>query len=288
MLSFNIVDWSLTPQFSTMLITNQTGIISQDIVTVTSLGGFNPDAGNAVSAVPSGWTGVPTIPVRASLVPELGMKVCLLDTYYANGTQIPFKVLAQNGPVAWVSETARCGRNDGFAVPTPGVPDFLFDQNGVAGIQFAALSNTAPGTYHVKVITISGAQTNSLTVDLVVVQAPFVHQLAQLSTVSFSASGGVVRFKVGVSVPGATGVFINVQISAVSSGGQFVSGTSGTFAVNPGGNVNNIPIAITLKPSAIGQTFSLQATIMVGLAANALTGTSTQTNIQGFTFTVTP
>jgi len=289
LLAFNIVDWSLTPQFSTMLITNQTGIISQDIVTVTSLGGFNPDGGNAVSAVPSGWSpGVPAVPVLSTKVPELGMKVCLLDTYDANGVQIPFSVLAQNGPVAWVSETARCGRNDGFAVPTPGVPDFLFDANGVPGIQFAALSHTAPGTYHVKVITISGAQTNSLTITLVVVQAPVIHQLAQLNSVSFSATGGVLRFKVGVTSPGVSNVFVNVQISAVSSGGQFVSGTSGTFAVNGGGNANNIPIAITLKPSAIGQTFSLQATIMVGLAANALTGTSTQANVFGATFTVTP
>jgi hypothetical protein len=75
---------------------------------------------------------------------------------------------------------------------------------------------------------------------------------------------------------------------AVGSTGQFTSGTSATFLVNPGGNANNIPISLPLKQSAIGTTFTLQAIIMVGLSPDALTGTSIQGNVFSLTFTVTP
>jgi hypothetical protein len=280
---------AFSAQFPTFAITNQTGIISQDIVTVTALGGLNSEGGTAVSAVPSGWyPGTPLIPIRRTSVPELGRSLCLLDTFYANGTQIPFSVLRLTGPVAWVGITARCGRNDGFAVPTPGSPDVFTDAHGVAGVQIAALSNTAPGTYTIKLIALFGLLTRSFTFTLVVLPAPFIHQLVYIHNPSFSASGGVETMKVGISVPGTTNVFVNVQITAVGSAGQFISGTSGTFLVNAGGNANNIAITIPLTKSATGQTFSFSATIMVGLTADALTGTSTQSSIFGATFIVGP
>ncbi len=286
---FNVQDFAMSAQFPTFAITNQTGIISQDIVTVTALGGLNGEGGNAVSAVPSGWyPGTPPLPIRRTNVPELGRSLCLLDTFYANGTQIPFSVLRLTGPIAWVSFTARCGRNDGFAVPTPGSPDVFTDANGVPGIQIRALSNTAPGTYTIKLIAIYGIITRSITITLVVLPAPFIHQLVYIHNLSFSASGGVETMKVGISVPGTSSVFVNVQITAVGSAGQFVSGTSGTFLVNGGGNANNIAINIPLTKSAIGSTFSFQAIIHVGLAPDALTGTSTQSDIFAATFVVGP
>jgi hypothetical protein len=288
--NFDVQDFSMAAQFPTFTITNQTGIVSTDIVTVTALGGLNAQGGTGVSAVPSGWfPGVPAVPARSTFVPELGTKLCLLDTFYANGTQVPFSVLRLNGPVAWVGTTARCGRNDGFAVPTPGVPDVFADAHGNPGVQIRALSNTAPGVYTIKITAVFGLLTRSMTFTLNVIAAPIIHQLAQFPTdVSFSATGGVLTFKVGVTSPSANNVFLNVQMIAVGSTGQFTSGTSATFLVNPGGNANNIPISLKLKQSAIGTTFTLQAIIMVGLSPDALTGTSIQGNVFSLTFTVTP
>jgi len=289
-LLLNIEDFAMTPQYSTVTVTNQTGIVSHDVITVTSLGGLNAEGAATVAATPSGWyPGTPAVPVQRTLVPELGQKLCLLDTYYPNGTQIPFSVLRLTGPIAWVGDTARCGRNDGNAFPLPGTPDVFVDENGVAGPQIQVLSNTAPGLYTVKLIAIYGLLTREVTFKVNVIQAPFIHQLAQFSSIlSFSASGGKASFKVGISSPGASNVYVNVQITAVGSNGQFASGTSGTIAVNAGGNANNIPITIPLKMSSIGGTFSLQAIIMVGLSPDALTGTSILNNVPGSTFTVTP
>ncbi len=289
-LLLNIEDFSMTPQYSTVTVTNQTGIVSNDVITVTSLGGLNAEGAALVAATPSSWyPGTPAVPVHSTLVPELGQALCLLDTYYPNGTQIPFSVLRLNGPIAWVGDTARCGRNDGNAFPLPGTPDVFIDENGVAGPQIQVLSHTAPGVYTVKLIAIYGLLTREVTFKVNVIQAPFIHQLAQFSSIlSFSASGGKASFKVGISSPGSSNVYVNVQITAVGSNGQFASGTSGTIKVNAGGNVNNIPITIPLKMSSIGGTFSLQAIIMVGLSPDALTGTSILNNVPGSTFTVTP
>jgi hypothetical protein len=289
-LFFNVEDFSMTPQYSTVTVTNQTGIISHDVITVTSLGGLNAEGAALVAATPSAWyPGTPAVPVQRTLVPALGQKLCLLDTFYPNGTQIPFSVLRLTGPIAWVGETTRCGRNDGNAFPLPGTPDVFVDQNGVAGPQIQVLSNTAPGLYTVKLIAIYGLLTREVTFKVNVIQAPIVHQLAQFSSsLSFSASGGKASFKVGITSPGASNVYVNIQLIAVGSNGQFASGTSGTFKVNGGGNANNIPITIPLKMSAIGGTFSLQAIITVGLSPDALTGTSILNNISGSTFTVTP
>jgi hypothetical protein len=283
-LNFDVQDFSMSPAFPTFTITNQTGITSTDLVTVTALGGLNAQGGTGVSAVPSG-----TPPVLSTFVPELGRRLCLLDTFYANGTKVPNSVLSQTGPVSWVGFTRRCGRNDGFAVPTPGVPDVFADANGNPGIQIRALSNTAPGVYTIKLIAVFGLLTRTLTITLNVVAAPVIHQLAQFpTTVSFSGSGGVLTFKVGITSPSANNVFVNVQMIAVGSTGQFTSGTSATFKVNGGGNANNIPISLPLKQSAIGGTFTLQAIINVGLSPDALTGISIQGNVFSLTFTVTP
>lgn len=288
-LSFNVEDFAMAPQYSTVTVTNQTGIVSHDVITVTSLGGLNAEGAALVAATPSAWyPGSPAVPVRSTLVPELGQKLCLLDTYYPNGTQVPFSVLRLNGPIAWVGDTARCGRNDGNAFPLPGTPDVFIDENGVAGPQIQVLSHTAPGLYTVKLIAIYGLLTREVTFKVNVIQAPIIHQLAQFTTsLSFSASGGKASFKVGITSPGASNVYVNVQITAVGNNGQFASGTSGTFKVNGGGNANNIPVTIPLKMSAIGGTFSLQAIISVGLSPDALTGTSI-VNVAGSTFAVIP
>lgn len=292
---------SVGPQCNTLLITTQTGAQGGAPGTlfqqINSLSGL---ASNGVAG--TGFIGAfnPDLPSRGTSVPELGFKVCLLKTFFANGTQIPYSFLKANGPIVRAGGFNGC-RFDGATAPNdlaggfagvldPPAPQGPFSNPDFFVITAEALSHTPAGTYTFQMCAQSGILIHCRTYTLVVIQPPFIHQFTMPTTVSFSGSGGAANGKVGISSPSTGGsgfpTFVQLTLSGIGSSGHTFSVSTAVFKTNPGGNINNIAISIPLTRSMIGETFTYSSTILVGLTADGLTGTSTVLTVSA-TLTVT-
>jgi len=297
----NYITVGVGPQCNTLLITTQTGAQGGAPGTlwqqINSLSGL---ASNGVAG--TGYIGAfnPDIPSRGTRVPELGFSVCLFKTFWANGTQIPYSYIKANGPIVRAGAFNGC-RFDGSTLPNdlgggfagvldPPAPQGPFSNPDFYAITAEALSHTLTGTYTFQMCVQSGILVHCRTYTLVVIAPPFIHQFVMPTTVSFSGSGGAANGKVGISSPSTGGssfpTFVQLTLSGIGSSGDTFSVSTSVFQTNPGGNINNIAISIPLTRAMIGETFTYSSTILVGLTADGLTGTSTVFTVSA-TLTVT-
>jgi hypothetical protein len=280
---------SVGSQCSTMTITTQTsangGTPGTLWLQVNSLGAQATNGAQGTGSI-AGFN--PQVPARGQFVPELGHKVCLVQTFFANGTQIPYSFLRANGPVIRLGSFSGCRFdaaafiNDlagGFAgVLDPPAPQIPFNNPDFYQITAEALNNTLPGTYTFKACGSTITLFHCVTLTLIVVQAPKLHQFVYSHKVSFSASGGVEAFKTGLSNYGSTTIYAQVTITAVGNLGDTLTATTSVVTVPAVTDVNNIALSLNLTKKMIGETFTWSISIAVGAVGtdpSTLTGTST-------------
>jgi hypothetical protein len=261
---------------------------------VNALGGLTTNGNNG-----NGIAGLnPQLPGRGAatgvFVPELGFRACLAQTFWANGTQIPYSYLQAHGPIIapgaglylTVGFNFGC-RFDAGAYPNdvanPGVP---FNNPDFLAVTAQALSTTLPGTYSFNICGLSGSLFNCKHYTLVIVQAPFVHQFAHIGHVSLSANGGQ-AFKLGVSNVDPNTIYVQVTFSGTGSAGDSFTVQTAVVSIAPFANANNLAVPVALTPKMVGEVFTFTTTIAVGISPTALTGVSTL-NAVSSTFTVVP
>jgi hypothetical protein len=305
--TFNVIDFSLGPTFcsgntpiltspadsnffpvfvgeqcNTMTLTTQTeangGAPAILWMQVSSLGGLVTNGG-----APSSIAGVnPTGPGRGVFVPELGHRACILQTFFANGTQASTSYLRFNGPVVRPGTFSGC-RFDAAAFPSD-VANFPATNNvDFFAVTASALTNTLPGTYFVNVCGEQGSLLNCQMITLIVVQAPKLHQFVYSHTVSFSSlPSGALSFKMGLSnYDTTTTLLVQVTITGTGSLGDSFTVTSAVLTIPALTDLNNIVLSTTLTRSEIGETFIWSTSIAVSATdAGALTGTSTLATTQ--------
>jgi hypothetical protein len=155
------------------------------------------------------------------------------------------------------------------------------------GVTAMALQGTLPGDYTFQQCANNGAVQHCQTFGLTVVNATILHQLVVRKSISFSASGGSIPFKIGVTNPSLTHtVFAIVSVTGIGSFGDTFSATSGLLTISPNANVNNVALSARITASEIGETFTFSFSIAVGTDSNNLDGTSTEQSIQQ-TITIT-
>jgi hypothetical protein len=289
------------PVCNTLLITNQTSANGGSPGTLwQSIGALGGYASNGFQGTGSVAAFNSQIPSRGLRVPELGFRVCLVQTFWANGTQIPYSYLRFNGPIIRAGSFNGCrfdaaafinDQAGGFAgVLDPPAPQTAFNNTDFWQITAEALSHTLTGTYTFVVCGQAGLLLHCKTYTLIVIAAPFIHQFVMPTTVSFLGSGGAANGKVGISSPSTGGsgfpTFVQLTLTGIGSAGDTFTVSTAIFQTNPGGNINNIAISIRLTKAMIGETFTYSSTIIVGLAADQLTGTSTVFTVSA-TLTVT-
>lgn len=302
--------------------------------------GFNgtPAIGFINPEIPANGVGVPQLAVDFPVNGTHGFtwpsKACLLPTFFANGTQVPYSYLAQNGPLiipgsgVWAFFStlfhhhppvpivppgalgnwgckfdATAFPNDAgvFSPAIPGTtdtstgdcPNFRLATtddcgNGVhvprtnnpdySPIIAMALQGTVPGVYGFQVCGQAGVLRHCVNLSLNVVN-PAVHQFVFSKTVSFSASGGNMNFKLGISNPTspALTVFVQDTVTAVGSFGDILTATTAVLQIAPGAAANNVVLTFVLTSSMIGETFTFSQSMAIGTDAVNLNGTSTVT-----------
>jgi hypothetical protein len=249
---------------------------------VNALGGLQTN-GNAPSSI-AGLN--PTGPGRGVRVPELGHRACILQTFFANGTQASTDYLRLNGPVVRPGTFSGC-RFDAAAFPND-VANAPVGSNSFFNVDFfavtaSALTNTLPGTYFVNVCGEQGLLLNCQMITLIVVQAPKLHQFVYSHTVSFSSlPSGVLSFKMGLSnYDTTTTLLVQVTITGTGSLGDSFTVPSAVLTIPALTSLNNIVLSTTLTRSEIGETFIWSTSIAVSATdAGALTGTSTLATTQ--------
>lgn len=322
-------------------------------VQTNALGGLVTDGFNGTPAIAALN---PDIPTNGVTVPQLAAdfpaptphltypnKMCLLPTFWPNGTQIPYSYLEQNGPLitpggglyAALSIIAPnsfppgalgnwgCKFDAGAFPNDRGINelnDFLmthfnrrhthtlcqlqgpgFFWSGDPGCPYPTIPNnpdffavtamsivgTLAGTYTFQLCAQGGVLIHCNMYTLNVLKSAVVHQLVVKKTVSFSASGGSLLLKVGVTNPDLSHtVFATVTASGIGSSGDTFSATSSEVTIGPNANANNIQLSIPLTSSMIGETFTFSFVISESADPNNLDGTSTSQTIQQ-TITIT-
>ncbi len=275
-------------QCTTLTITNQTvasgGAPGTLFLQVTALGGYFTSG-----AVGLGVGGVnPQIPVRGVFVPELGRKRCLVQTFFANGTQVPYAFLRANGPIIRPGDGSGCRFNaivfpndvaGGFAgVLPPPLPQSPFNNPDFFAITAESLTNTVLGTYIARVCALAGTLFNCIDLTVVVVGAPVIHQFNFAHRLSLSKTASTQSFKVGViSADPTMTLSLQITITGIDQAGDTFTVLSPVITLAPGQTINNIILSTTLTTSEIGQSFAFSTSVAVGIDPARLTGTSTVT-----------
>ena len=262
---------------------------------VNALGGFASNGLNANGVAALN----PQLPGRGASsgvsVPELGYNVCLAQTFWANGTQIPYSYLQAHGPIIapgaglYVDIGFNQGcRFDGSAYPHDiANPDGVFNNPDFLAVTAQSLSTTLPGTYFFNICALSGALFNCQRLTLVVVQAPVVSQFLYTHIAGFSVSKGG-HFNVVVSnVSPTTTIFAQVTVTGTGSSGDSFLLQSKVIKIAPNTLSNTIALFVTLTSAEIGETFTFTSFIAVGTSSTGLTGASTLQSVSA-TFTVVP
>jgi hypothetical protein len=262
-------------------------------MTVKAFGGLVSNAfnGNGVAGLN------PQLPGRGAatgvFVPELGFRVCLAQTFWANGTQIPYSYLQAHGPIIapGTGQWMPFGPfNFGCRFDAGAYPHDIAASHPTNNVDFFAvaaqsLSTTLPGTYLFNICGLSGSLFNCQRLTLVVVQAPVVHQFVYAHTVSIAA-GGIQSFKLGVTNPDLTNaVYVQVTVTGTGSGSDTFTAQTAVFKINPNANSNNIVLSVKLTPAEVGETFTFTSFVSVGISPTGLTGASTLQSVSA-TFTV--
>ncbi len=253
---FSIEDFTLSVDHSVVTATNQPGMVTNaPVVTVNYLGGLESPVGEIY-------------PYRAIFVPALGRNVRMLATFYPNGTQIPFPVLASQGPVV-------AGDSD-FGFGCIAFPEACMFPPTLFQPAIYIFNNTPVGNYTVQLTAGSGPLVHSVRWTLVVVQAPQIDQFHWVHRLSLAKYSNVETFVVGITNPSTNPpLFARVEVDGVdSTGTSSFTAVSGVVQVLPGRTVNNIQIVRAFAPSMVGLTFSFSASVSVGVDPSAITGPS--------------
>jgi len=220
-LNFNVFDFSLAEQFTTMTlgtgsnfntvketlspilngtdgcpaigppcdITTFVGASITNTIFITSLGGMETDA---VAGLPSSLTGA-----RGSLFPEVGLAICQLKVFDSNGNVIPLSTLKHQGPIADGGAITGC-RFDSTTFVEPGLARCLNDGGctllpemyivGQNSTFFSPdlgapfpLTETPAGTYTIQMCIGSGSLVHCITWQLIVTTIPASVQVNQLT-----------------------------------------------------------------------------------------------------------
>ena len=269
----------------TLVITNQTeaqgGVPGTLWQSVGSLGGY---ASNGFQGTGSVAAFNAQVPARGIKVPELGHKVCFVQTFWANGTQIPYSYLKLNGPVVRAGSFSGCrfdaaafinDQAGGFAgVLDPPAPQAAFNNTDFWQITAEALSNTLLGTYTFIVCGQAGLLVHCKTFTLVVVAAPVIHQFNFDHRLSLSGSANTQSFKVGISSVDSTNtLYVQITITGIDQNGDTFTVSSPLITFAPDATINNIIVTATFNKSEIGQTFSFSTSLSVGISAEPTTQT---------------
>lgn len=290
--------------------------------------------------ITDGFAGTPAIaalnpqsPVNGFTIPQLAQvfpagypnKMCLLPTFWANGTQIPYSYLVTHGPLVtpgvglyaflsivdpadfgpgalgnWgckfdagafpndhgIDELNAFLCSDGDAGDNCTNPFQTINNPDFWGVTAMSIVGTVAGSYTFQLCGQTGIIIHCHTYGLNVLASPFVHQLVVKKSVSFAASGGNVPFKLGISNPDSHTVYAQVTVNGIGNLGDTFTASSNVVTIAPGASANNIQFSVPLIASEIGETFSFSFSISVGTDPNNLDGTSTlQTISQTFTLT---
>jgi hypothetical protein len=304
-------------------------------VQTNALGGYLTDGFNGLPSVSAVNFALPgrgiKVPQLASILgPNVPAKACMVPTFWANGTQIPYAYLAANGPLilpdsglfpflgvidpAHFAGVSNWGcRFDNAAYPRDvgNQPELNSFMNGFGkgtgnfglcfpnfgpstpcdykninnpdfwGVTAMALQGTLAGDYTFLQCANNGAVQHCHSYGLTVLPAPVLHQLVVKKSISFSASGGSIPFRIGVTNPSLDhSVFVVVSVTGIGSFGDTFSATTGLLTIAPNANVNNVALSAPLTRSEIGETFTFSFSIAVGTDPNNLDGTSTEQSIQ--------
>jgi hypothetical protein len=312
--------------------TNAFGGINTGLTT----NGFNgvPAIGFINNQIPSNGVAIPQLAVDFPVNGTNGFTwpsaACLLPTFWANGTQIPYSYLAQNGPLVipgsgvWAFFStlfhhhppvpivppgalgnwgckfdATAWPNDaGVFNPDPatgtgdcthpgsatsddcgnGVHVARYNNPDYSPIVAMAIQGTKPGLYSFQICGQNGVLQHCQTLGLNVVTPPNVHQFVAPKSVSFSQSGGVVTFKLGIDNPYSQTVYVQNTVTAVGSLGDTLTATTAVLTIGPGGAANNVFLSFQLTRSMIGETFTFSQSMAVGTDPVNLNGTSSVTS----------
>jgi len=263
-------------------------------MTVSSLGGLlsNGFNGNGVVALN------PALPGRGAssgvFVPELGYNVCIMPTFWGNGTEIPLNYLKAHGPIiaAGTGIYLDFGFNFGCRFDAGAYPNDIAAPVPTKNVDFfpvaaQSLSTTLPGTYFFNICGLSGALFNCQRLTLVVVQAPVVSQFLYTHISGFSASHGG-HFNVVISnTSPTTAIYAQLTVTGTGSSGDSFLLQSKVIKIAPNMLSNTITLFVTLTSGEIGETFTFTSFIAVGTSSTALTGVSTLQAVSA-TFTVVP
>jgi hypothetical protein len=321
-ITFNIEDFSLGPSFCTgnnlvfgtpdgLMYPVPTGTVCNSL-TITNENIHLPRGApggqvlwvqtNALGGlITDGFDGIPSVAALNGQIPGIGIPIpqlhrnyCLLPTFWANGTQIPYPYLVANGPIIVPGEGIGSSRigcgfdaaawpNDVLGVPLLnallGTNFPVYNNPDFFAVTAQAISGTLSGTYSFLLCGQAGVLQHCNTYGLKVINDPSVHQLVVKKSYSFAATHGLVTFKLGVQNNDVNPIFVQVTAIGIGSAGDTFSATTGVVSIGPGASANNLQLSTQLTHAEIGETFTFTVSISVGTDATNLTGTSTLLSI---------
>ncbi len=310
-----VIDFTVTPQDTTIKMINVPGTIAQDPVQILPIGapynatGFNINPGltEGVLQIPTDHGYNPDFHHATSnngirFASTLGMdqsftaRRCFAAIYDSSGNLIEPVYNAAGSTVESFAAPVVHLNGDQFGFP-PAFNGCRFDsfwyvdpQNGnaiatpydIAQITVEPLNTTPNGTYTALVCLVAGGDVNCVNITIILVAPPAPPALNQFNgrtaTVSLAA-GGQGNFKVGITnQDGTNTIYIQATITAVSSDGSItITGSTGVVAIPINSKVNNIPVSLNFAGVPAGTTFNENIVIAYGVAPHYLTLTSSAT-----------
>jgi hypothetical protein len=288
----------------------------------------NTYGGTNVGLVTNGYNGTPSIaasntqiPINGVAIPQLAVDfpanltangfsypdfACLLPTFWANGTQIPYSYLEANGPLIipgygitpWLStiapttftpggpygnwgckyDAAAYPNDAGVAADNAGLgtniprynnPDYFM-------VQAMAINGTLPGNYSFQFCGQAGILRHCETYGLTVVGAPVIYLTAP-KVVSYKHSRGKIQFLAFFYNPdhGVT-EYVEATATGIGTLGDTITVTTPVVELRAGFfSINfSFPTA-TISKAMIGETFTFTFSMAVGTDPVNLDGTST-------------
>jgi hypothetical protein len=311
----NIAYQDLGTPCTSLTITNQPNILSPYFglgnqvlfVQDNAYGGFQtngymgyPSVSAINQALPANGVSVPQLAPVLSGNPAYA---CLVPTYWANGTQIPYSYLAANGPIviptlgfypflsgligylgvnwgcrydnaAYPNDVGASAINaaDGYAgnyTNVPGNPDFW-------GVTAMALNGTLAGDYTFQLCASNGVVQHCGSYGLDVVNAPTLYLTAP-KNVSYKHNKGEIQFTAFFFNNDAKQTeYVEATATGIGTFGDVLTVTTPVVELKAGAfSINfSFPTAKITK-AMIGETFTFTFVMNVGTSANNLDGTST-------------
>jgi hypothetical protein len=280
----------------------------------------------------NGWNGTPAIAALNTQIPAQGLPIpqlavdfpangsiiggkgpfyfssyaCLLPTFWANGTQIPYSYLATHGPLlipgtgVWAflyglepGSVAPgslgnwgCGYDAGAFPNDAGTPLF----NAAVGtniprtenpdywaVTAMAINGTLAGNYSFQFCGQAGVLRHCTTYGLTVVKAPVIYATAA-KNVSFKHSHGKIQFFAFFYNPDTTHTeYVQATLSGVGTLGDTITVTTAVIKLTAGFfSINFAFPTAAITSSMVGETFTFTFSMNVGTDPTNLNGVSTQ------------